>query len=151
MHGLDFVQQVRRGAATFDTHVLVVSDADASDTALDYGAEGCVPADPHALIGPARRLLAAPRPPVVLLVDDDPAVRDGVTKLLRRAGYACLGVSDAAAGLAVARNRRPTVIITDVQMAGMNGIAFLEEVRRRPRSEERRVGKECRSRWSPYH
>src|SRR5256885_13204212 len=24
-------------------------------------------------------------------------------------------------------------------------------VRRRDRSEERRVGKECRSRWSPYH
>src|SRR5256885_16757465 len=23
--------------------------------------------------------------------------------------------------------------------------------RARPRSEERRVGKECRSRWSPYH
>src|SRR3989475_1838732 len=26
-----------------------------------------------------------------------------------------------------------------------------EQRRRRPRSEERRVGKECRSRWSPYH
>ena len=25
------------------------------------------------------------------------------------------------------------------------------EVIERPRSEERRVGKECRSRWSPYH
>src|SRR2546422_2300076 len=25
------------------------------------------------------------------------------------------------------------------------------ELVRRPRSEERRVGKECRSRWSPYH
>ena len=24
-------------------------------------------------------------------------------------------------------------------------------VRQRGRSEERRVGKECRSRWSPYH
>src|SRR6202790_3577497 len=24
-------------------------------------------------------------------------------------------------------------------------------IRRPPRSEERRVGKECRSRWSPYH
>ena len=22
---------------------------------------------------------------------------------------------------------------------------------KKPRSEERRVGKECRSRWSPYH
>ena len=30
---------------------------------------------------------------------------------------------------------------------------FLELVRKGdwPRSEERRVGKECRSRWSPYH
>src|ERR1035441_10321645 len=27
----------------------------------------------------------------------------------------------------------------------------LIENRSRPRSEERRVGKECRSRWSPYH
>src|SRR5258707_14353536 len=26
-----------------------------------------------------------------------------------------------------------------------------QERDRRPRSEERRVGKECRSRWSPYH
>ena len=26
-----------------------------------------------------------------------------------------------------------------------------EEVKPTPRSEERRVGKECRSRWSPYH
>ena len=24
-------------------------------------------------------------------------------------------------------------------------------LKRSPRSEERRVGKECRSRWSPYH
>ena len=27
----------------------------------------------------------------------------------------------------------------------------LDELRRKDRSEERRVGKECRSRWSPYH
>ena len=26
-----------------------------------------------------------------------------------------------------------------------------ERIRRERRSEERRVGKECRSRWSPYH
>ena len=29
-----------------------------------------------------------------------------------------------------------------------DGIAYLAAI---PRSEERRVGKECRSRWSPYH
>ena len=27
----------------------------------------------------------------------------------------------------------------------------VKELRSRQRSEERRVGKECRSRWSPYH
>ena len=27
----------------------------------------------------------------------------------------------------------------------------VEESETEPRSEERRVGKECRSRWSPYH
>ena len=30
----------------------------------------------------------------------------------------------------------------------LKGVRFLEE---KVRSEERRVGKECRSRWSPYH
>ena len=29
--------------------------------------------------------------------------------------------------------------------------AFVVTKITRPRSEERRVGKECRSRWSPYH
>ena len=30
-------------------------------------------------------------------------------------------------------------------------IAFMEFISNYKRSEERRVGKECRSRWSPYH
>ena len=29
--------------------------------------------------------------------------------------------------------------------------SLLGEKRKKRRSEERRVGKECRSRWSPYH
>ena len=35
-------------------------------------------------------------------------------------------------------------------MSGISGLALLMP-RRPTRSEERRVGKECRSRWSPYH
>ena len=34
--------------------------------------------------------------------------------------------------------------LSDVRIAG-------EQIRELQRSEERRVGKECRSRWSPYH
>ena len=39
------------------------------------------------------------------------------------------------------------------QVADMVGVsvATISNVERGHRSEERRVGKECRSRWSPYH
>ena len=39
------------------------------------------------------------------------------------------------------------------QLAVLNDQLVQQAVRRRKviRSEERRVGKECRSRWSPYH
>src|ERR1035438_8120744 len=35
--------------------------------------------------------------------------------------------------------------------AGIHSGDFVIAVDEVPRSEERRVGKECRSRWSPYH
>src|SRR5256885_9219169 len=37
------------------------------------------------------------------------------------------------------------------KMAVIGGMTALDESVLRNRSEERRVGKECRSRWSPYH
>src|SRR2546425_5144266 len=44
---------------------------------------------------------------------------------------------------------RARVLIVDWDVHHGNGTQALVE--RDPRSEERRVGKECRSRWSPYH
>ena len=41
--------------------------------------------------------------------------------------------------------------IAHVTMLGKQGIISQAESNHIVRSEERRVGKECRSRWSPYH
>src|SRR2546422_10417211 len=52
------------------------------------------------------------------------------------------------------RARRPGVVRVEVPIAGLPQdlqgfrIVQLSDLHR---SEERRVGKECRSRWSPYH
>src|SRR3712207_8701276 len=48
--------------------------------------------------------------------------------------------------------RGPDVIrkLGAVELSRVVGSYLLARTRRR-RSEERRVGKECRSRWSPYH
>ena len=37
------------------------------------------------------------------------------------------------------------------ERAFIEAVKYFEEDIKDPRSEERRVGKECRSRWSPYH
>ena len=44
----------------------------------------------------------------------------------------------------VVKSTSSGVIFTDTDI-------YTNAVRKCPRSEERRVGKECRSRWSPYH
>ena len=56
-----------------------------------------------------------------------------------------LAVQDTESGEVVAKKRIPT---TDAKETLAKSIEFFKE---HPRSEERRVGKECRSRWSPYH
>ena len=64
-----------------------------------------------------------------------------------------LGVNiDHVATLRQARRGRapdPAAAAAIAELSGADGITV--HLREDPRSEERRVGKECRSRWSPYH
>ena len=41
--------------------------------------------------------------------------------------------------------------LEDVEIETPMGKTVQKEIAGKKRSEERRVGKECRSRWSPYH
>ena len=52
----------------------------------------------------------------------------------------------------VARSRLATIINSRIRnVLGQQELQTLLSKDRSKRSEERRVGKECRSRWSPYH
>src|SRR2546430_13594450 len=53
----------------------------------------------------------------------------------------------AEAAVAATKNKRVGVISTEGTMQSQEYLHAIREAR----SEERRVGKECRSRWSPYH
>ena len=54
-------------------------------------------------------------------------------------------------------NRLLAILLDDVPKDDVNRPQILQNIfydycnQWKPRSEERRVGKECRSRWSPYH
>lgn len=70
---------------------------------------------------------ASPR--YVLVVDDEPDMGVNVTRILRRGGYDCLAAGGGEEALALCEQRRPDLILTDLRMPGMDGLALLRAVR----------------------
>ena len=94
----------------------------------------------------------------VLVADDEHAICQAFSQFLAHEGHTPLIASSGREALDVIDREGPEVVFLDVQMPGMNGLEALQKIHQRfptlpvvVRSEERRVGKECRSRWSPYH
>jgi PAS domain S-box-containing protein len=65
----------------------------------------------------------------VLIVNDEPDQLTLMGNLLRKAGYAVLTAEDGVEALSLARRERPDLVISDVSMPRMNGLAFCREVR----------------------
>ncbi|PFG20936.1 response regulator [Serinibacter salmoneus] len=75
--------------------------------------------------------MTAPDPPHrVLVVEDDADIADYLAIVLERRGFEVATRHDGAAGLAAARELRPEVLVTDVEMPGMNGLDLAEAARR---------------------
>ncbi len=58
----------------------------------------------------------------VLIIEDNPANMALAAFLLESAGHAVLRASDAEAGLLVAREQQPDLILMDIQLPGMDGL-----------------------------
>ncbi|WP_437686362.1 sigma-54-dependent transcriptional regulator [Sorangium sp. So ce176] len=65
----------------------------------------------------------------VLVVDDEASARSGLEKLLRQEGYAVDAAADGAEALEVAAERPPDVVVTDLKMPKMDGMALLGKLR----------------------
>ena len=59
----------------------------------------------------------------VLLIEDNPANMMLTVFLLQSAGYTVLSATDAEAGLTLARDEHPDLILMDIQLPGMDGLA----------------------------
>jgi serine/threonine-protein kinase PpkA len=65
----------------------------------------------------------------VLVVEDDDAIRNNIARLLQLEGYDVTAAANGAWGLEQARAQRPEVVISDVNMPGMDGFALVEALR----------------------
>ncbi len=69
--------------------------------------------------------------PSILVVDDDKGIRDGLQRILAGHGYEVGMVGTAEDALVVLDNERFDLVLTDLQMPGMDGLTLLDEVKRR--------------------
>jgi signal transduction histidine kinase/CheY-like chemotaxis protein len=69
----------------------------------------------------------------VLVIDDDAAVRDLMTRFLGKMGYHVVPATNGPEGLRLARELRPSIITLDVVMPDMTGWDVLNELKTDPR------------------
>ena len=65
----------------------------------------------------------------VLVVEDDPAVARLIRLYLVRAGYEVLVAEDGAEGLSLALEKRPSLVVLDLNLPGMDGIEVCGRLR----------------------
>jgi two-component system KDP operon response regulator KdpE len=65
----------------------------------------------------------------VLIVDDNPEVAETVAHTMATRGYDVRTVSDGEAALSLIRSQRPGVLVTELEMPGMDGIRLCQRIR----------------------
>ena len=71
-------------------------------------------------------------PKKILLVDDSKTMRDMERFTLQQAGYVVAEAGNSADALTLVETENFDLVITDINMPGMNGIELVGELRKRP-------------------
>jgi CheY-like chemotaxis protein len=69
---------------------------------------------------------------VVLIVDDEVETIELLRIAFKRRGYAVLGAESGHAGLQLAREHRPAIMLIDLMMPGLNGFELCRQLRADP-------------------
>lgn len=68
----------------------------------------------------------------LLIVDDSASIRQVVSMTLKGAGYDVIEACDGADALGKLKGQKVNLIISDINMPNMDGLTFIEEVKKRP-------------------
>src|SRR6266853_5716636 len=69
--------------------------------------------------------------PDILVIEDDPIMREALADWLQAAGYGVRKAADGTAGLAAVKFAVPTLVVTDIHMPGTSGAMVIAELKQR--------------------
>lgn len=138
--GIELLQEIRAMPQASGTAVMLLStEAEIRDRirGLTTGADEYVgkPYDPGYMVARARELVrrgsgtAAPGQETVLLIDDSVTFREAIKAALESASYRVLIAGSGEEGLRLAADLRPTAIIVDGFLPGIDGATVIRRIR----------------------
>ena len=68
----------------------------------------------------------------ILVIDDQPEIRELFADVLMSAGHDVITASDGSIGLALCAQHHPALVITDLQLPGLPGLAVVERLSQEP-------------------
>jgi CheY-like chemotaxis protein len=133
--GWEVLARLKADPRTAPIPVIVVSMLDERGRGFALGAAEYLvkPVGKEPLLAAVYRAAAMPeREHTVVAIDDDPRVIKLVRANLEPEGWTVLGAPTGREGLALIRERQPSVVLLDLLMPGMDGFEVVEELRAEP-------------------
>jgi two-component system NtrC family sensor kinase len=139
-NGIDLLKKIRETPFSGDSAVMLLStEAEVRDRirGLKTGADEYVgkPYEASYVVARAQELLrrtqgtAAPGQETILVIDDSATFREQIKQALEEASYHVLTAASGEVGLRVAADARPTAIIVDGMLPGIDGVSVLRRIR----------------------
>ncbi|ACA17939.1 multi-sensor hybrid histidine kinase [Methylobacterium sp. 4-46] len=134
MDGWEVLRALRADPDLAATPVIMVTVLDEQNLAFSLGATDYLhkPVAWKQLKEAMERFRPAIHEGPVLVVDDDPDVRERITALLTREGWRAASAANGRAGLDAVAVRKPGLILLDLMMPELDGFGFLRGLRARP-------------------
>ena len=133
--GWEVLAQLKADPRTASIPVIVVSMLDDRGRGFALGAAEYLvkPVGKDQLLAALYRASAMPeRKHTVVAIDDDPLAIELVRASLETEGWTVLGAANGQDGLALIREQRPSVVLLDLLMPGMDGFEVVEALRADP-------------------
>ncbi len=138
--GVEFLGEIRKTPAGERTQIMLLSsENEVRDRVrgLSTGADEYIgkPYDAGYVVARARELLgaaerAAPTTePLVLVIDDSLTFREELSRALRAASYSVITAQSGEEGLRVAAHARPSAIVVDGMLPGIDGAGVIRRIR----------------------